>query len=77
MERMEGGAGALEDAQRLEKLCKLNVIEQMAHLHTHPVVEERFRQGKVAIHGWYYEIHTGRIEAYSRETGAFEDWPPL
>lgn len=75
VEIMERRYGALGEAERLKKLCQLNVVEQMSHLHTHPAVEERFRKGNLGIHGWYYEIHTGRVEAYNRETGEFEDWP--
>lgn len=73
---LEQRYGALSESERLKKLSQLNVIEQIAHLHTHPVVEERFKTGRLGIHGWYYEIHTGRIEAYNQQTGDFEDWPP-
>ena len=75
VEILERQHSALGEAERLKKLCQLSVIEQMSHLHTHPVVEERFKQGNLGIHGWYYEIHTGRVEAYNHETGEFEDWP--
>src|SRR5215831_12440203 len=76
-EILEERYGALSETQRLKKLCQLNVIEQMAHLHTHPTFEEKFQQGTLGIHGWYYEIHTGRVEAYNRELGEFEEWPAL
>jgi carbonic anhydrase len=66
----------LPDHERLSWLGKLNVIEQMAHLHTHPMVEAQVMRKNLTIHGWYYEIHTGRIEAYNPLTGSFEDWPP-
>lgn len=65
----------LDEEHRLERLCQLNVVEQMAHLHTHPAVEERFRTGRLGIHGWYYEIHTGEIDAYNPDTGRFAPWP--
>jgi carbonic anhydrase len=77
LEILEQRYSALSETERLKKLCQLNVIEQMSHLHTHPVVEERFNQARLGIHGWYYEIHTGRVEAYNPETAEFEDWPPL
>jgi len=63
------------EAERLETLTKLNVIEQMAHLHTHPAVEAHFTAGTLGIHGWFYEIHTGRVEAYNPDTAAFESYP--
>ena len=75
LEILEQRYSALSETERLKKLCQLNVIEQMAHLHTHPAVQERFQKGSLGIHGWYYEIHTGRVEAYNQKTGEFEDWP--
>jgi carbonic anhydrase len=77
VEVLEQRYSALSEKARLKKLCQLNVIEQMAHLQTHPAVEERFKSGRLGIHGWYYEIHTGRVEAYNQKTGEFEDWPAL
>ena len=63
------------DADRLKILTQLNVVEQMAHLHTHPAVEARFKAGTLGIHGWFYEIHTGRVDAYNTAAGKFEPWP--
>jgi len=64
----------LDDAGRLKRLSQLNVIEQMAHLHTHPAVETRVKESRISLHGWYYEIHTGIIEVYNPERGEFEEW---
>ena len=65
-----------DGAGRLERLTKLNVIEQMLHLHTHPAARERLRSGRLSVHGWVYEIHTGTVEAYDPSTGEFSPWPP-
>ena len=64
----------LHGEERLKRLSELNVIEQMAHLHTHPAVESRVREGRLGLHGWYYEIHTGIVEAYNPQSGQFEEW---
>lgn len=67
--------GGMDEPDRLKRLAQLNVLEQLAHLITHPTVEERFKRGSLGIHGWYYEIHTGTVEAFNQETGEFESWP--
>jgi carbonic anhydrase len=59
-------------AERLKRLTQMNVLEQISHLHTHPAVEQRFKAGKLGIHGWFYEIHTGVVEAYNPTSGRFE-----
>ena len=76
-EILEQRYSGCSDTERLKRLCQLNVIEQLGHLHTHPSVDARFKSGTLGIHGWYYEIHTGRIEAYNQKTGEFEEWPPF
>ncbi len=75
IEMLERDYHELHGAPRLKKLSQLNVVEQMAHLHTHPAVAERLPAGKVRIHGWFYEIHKGMVERYNRDTGEFEMWP--
>jgi len=75
LERLSRDHAALAKTERLEILSRLNVVEQMAHLHTHPAVEERFKSGTLGIHGWYYEIHTGRVEAYDAASRSFKLWP--
>jgi carbonic anhydrase len=75
LEELSERCGAMSERARLKKLCQLNVKTQMANLHTHPAVQERFSKGKLRIYGWYYEIHTGRVEAYNEARGEFEDWP--
>ena len=59
----------------LKRLTQLNSVEQMAHFHTHPAIDARVRADVLGIHGWYYEIHTGRIDAYDPATGRFAPWP--
>jgi carbonic anhydrase len=75
VEALQRDLAGLDDDGRLERLARLNVVEQMAHLHSHPAVEARFRTGRLGIHGWYYEIHTGQIDAYDAVSGRFLPWP--
>jgi carbonic anhydrase len=63
----------LDSHECLERLSKLNVLEQLANLHTHPMVESRLQDDRLSLHGWYYEIHTGRVEAYNQKIGLFEE----
>jgi carbonic anhydrase len=72
---LEQECRGVDESDRLKRLAQLNVLEQMAHLHTHPTVEERFNRGSLGIHGWYYEIHTGTVEAFNPSTREFEPWP--
>ena len=50
-----------------------NIVEQMNHLLTYPYVEERFGKGELNIYGWYYEIGTGQIFNYNKDSKMFEE----
>jgi carbonic anhydrase len=67
--------GGLDEPARLKRLTQLNVVEQMAHLPTHPAVRGGLDSGSLSIHGWFYEIHTGIVEVYDAATEAFKAWP--
>ncbi|MET9775333.1 carbonic anhydrase [Streptomyces sp. NPDC006367] len=43
-------------------LVRQNVLAQLANLATHPSVAKALAEGTVALHGWVYDIPTGRVE---------------
>jgi len=50
---------------------KLSVIKQIENILTYPNVKKRFENGDLSIHGWYYDIETGKIEYYNAENYEF------
>jgi len=52
-------------------MVRQNVIEQLAHLRTHPCVAQAMAEGRIALHGWYYDIGTGAIDALDGKSGRF------
>ncbi len=50
---------------------KLSVIKQIENILTYPHVKDRFEDGSLHIHGWYYDIETGEIDYYNAETYEF------
>ncbi|MFE6531339.1 carbonic anhydrase [Streptomyces rochei] len=42
-------------------LVRQNVLAQLANLATHPSVAKASAQGKVTVHGWVFDIPTGRV----------------
>ena len=62
-----------EDGPHAE-LCSLirgNVVAQLQNLKTQPSVARAMSEGRLAVHGWYYEILTGRIERYDEDARTF------
>ncbi|QOP41617.1 carbonic anhydrase [Sulfurimonas marina] len=50
---------------------KLSVINQIENILTYPAVKQRFEDGDLHIHGWCYDIETGKIEYYNADTYEF------
>jgi carbonic anhydrase len=64
------GAGLDADA-KMRMLLEQNVILQLQHLKTHPVVAVALAQGAVKLHGWVYDIKTGEVCAFDDATGTW------
>jgi carbonic anhydrase len=53
---------ALGDAQRVDRMCELNVIEQVAHVCQTTIVQSAWARGQsLAVHGWIYDHANGRL----------------
>ena len=48
----------------LVELTKLNVRLQLDRLSVHPKVQAQLRAGALELHGWYYQIDTGEVQAW-------------
>jgi carbonic anhydrase len=49
-------------AERVDRLCELNVIEQALHVCETTVVQDAWARGqRVTIHSWIYSLHDGRL----------------
>lgn len=43
-------------------MVRENVIAQLANLQTHPSVRLALEEGRIALHGWVYDIESGSID---------------
>lgn len=56
------------------ELCALirgNVVAQTLNLRAQPAVGRALAERTLAVHGWYYDILTGRIESYDEQARRF------
>ena len=56
----------------LAALIRGNVVAQLGNFRHQPSVERAVAEGRLTVHGWYYDILSGRIEQYDEELGRFE-----
>lgn len=59
------------DSAELASLIRGNVVAQLENLKAQPAVSWAMKQGNLAVHGWYYDILTGRIERYDEKKRRF------
>ena len=54
---------AIQDAEaRVDKLCELNVIDQVQNVARTTIIQDAWRRGRrVALHGWVYGLKDGLI----------------
>lgn len=55
----------------LAALIRGNVVAQLWNLRAQPSVRQAVMDGRLTVHGWYYDILTGRIERYDEEMRRF------
>jgi carbonic anhydrase len=53
------------------RLSQLNVLQQIEHLHSYPLVRERIDAGTLSIHAWWFDIANADVYLYDFEKRRF------
>ncbi|WP_440874347.1 carbonic anhydrase [Thalassotalea sp. PLHSN55] len=56
----------------LDEVIEENVLLQIQHLKTHPMVVAKCATNKIRVHGWVYRIETGEISCYEPSSNSFK-----
>jgi carbonic anhydrase len=68
-----GQEGPLDPSlKQYDQLAQLNVLVQLEHLASYPIVRDRIADGTLRLSGWWFDIATGEMSAYMREKRRFE-----
>ncbi|MFF9772344.1 carbonic anhydrase [Streptomyces sp. NPDC013978] len=66
-----GRASASSEDPGLREVVQLNIRNQLAVLREYPVARQQLDAGRLRLHGWYYEIDTGKVHELDAD-GAFQ-----
>lgn len=69
-EAVEHDHGCMHE-DHLDEVTKQNIVLQLSHLASHPAVFRKLYTKEVSLHGWVYDIKTGKIECYDQESQQF------
>jgi carbonic anhydrase len=62
--------------ERIDRLCELNVIEQVANVCQTTVVRDAWERGqRLAVHGWVYGLTDGLVRDLGASVGAANEFP--
>ncbi len=64
MQKHRDQLAAIDDEpERVNRLCALNVIEQVVHVCQTTIVQEAWERGQpLTVHGWIYGLHNGLLQ---------------
>jgi carbonic anhydrase len=67
---------SLPAAERHDRLCELNVLEQVVNVCHNPVVQDAWqRDQKITVHGWIYGLKDGRMHDLGITVDCPDDLP--
>ena len=70
--RMTAGEGKhLTPEATHNRLSQLNVLLQLEHLRSYPIVRQRLEAGTLRLHGWWFDIGGAEVNAYDEATKSF------
>jgi carbonic anhydrase len=66
-----------DGADRLDRLCELNVLEQVVNVTRTTVVQDAWARGQeLSVHGWVYGLHDGHLRDIGPTVAASDEVGP-
>jgi carbonic anhydrase len=75
--RHQAWLDSVDEAQRVNALCELNVVEQALNVCHTTVVQDAWQRGQtVVVHGWVYGLHNGLLQDLAMTVTGSDDVVP-
>lgn len=63
--------GTDSDTPEIAEAVQSHVLDQLDRLRAYPCIAARLADGRLSLHGWFYEVHTGSVLAHQPRPDAF------
>ncbi|MFC7327392.1 SulP family inorganic anion transporter [Marinactinospora rubrisoli] len=64
-------SASLPPAERVDRLGRLNVVQQLEHLLGYPAVRRRYEEGRLELTGLYFDLETARVQVLDERRERF------
>ncbi len=71
LRQVREGARMKADLSIHNHLSQFNVLRQLEHLRTYPIVQERLKAGLLRLHAWWFDIAQADVLTYVERTQQF------
>ena len=63
--------GTVEDPTVTEGV-QSHVLTQLLRLRSYPYIDKKLKDGQLTLHAWFYEVHTGAVQAHDPAADVFK-----
>ena len=63
--------GTVEDPTVAEGV-QSHVLTQLLRLRSYPYIDKKLKDGQLTLHAWFYEVHTGAVQAHDPAADVFK-----
>ncbi|HLY12584.1 MAG TPA: carbonic anhydrase [Planctomycetota bacterium] len=71
LRKLQAGARMKADLSPHNHLSQLNVLEQLDHLRSYPIIRDRIREGSLRLNAWWFDIAQAEVLAYEEAADRF------
>ncbi len=71
LSRLRKGLALDSSLSEHNQLSQLNVLLQIEHIKSYPTVREKIDEGKLSVHGWWFDIAKADVYAYEEDFKRF------
>jgi carbonic anhydrase len=71
LERLKAQEGVDPSLLPHNQLSQLNVLQQLEHLKSYPMIQKRIQQGSLKVHGWWFDIGKADVYCYDEVNERF------
>jgi carbonic anhydrase len=71
LRKLESGARMKADLAPHNHLSQINVLQQLEHLRSYPIIRQRLDAGTLRLNAWWFDIAQAEVSAYEESADRF------